>query len=276
MNWQAVVLALDDGELLRSRVSVYRHPLAGRAVLWHVLTALCAVDPRPERITVLHRRGVPLATGEGWPAVSFAAAAAGDDARALRALLAPGATQLVVDGAAALLSADTLGRLVRAGESGVAALAGARSDAAAIGVAGDGARLAAADDARAPDAAARVAPTAPLELLRVVDRHSLAEAGVATRDRLVREHEAAGVSFLLPATAWVDVDVRIGADTVIYPGVVLEGATGIGGECVIGPHSRVVESSIGRGVELRGWNYVTRTSVRNHAVLEPYERRGLD
>jgi bifunctional UDP-N-acetylglucosamine pyrophosphorylase/glucosamine-1-phosphate N-acetyltransferase len=74
----------------------------------------------------------------------------------------------------------------------------------------------------------------------------------------------------------VDVDVRIGPDTVIYPGAVLEGQTEIGPECVVGPHSRVIDATIGRGVELKGWNYITRTSIRNHAVLEPYVRRGFD
>jgi bifunctional N-acetylglucosamine-1-phosphate-uridyltransferase/glucosamine-1-phosphate-acetyltransferase GlmU-like protein len=52
--------------------------------------------------------------------------------------------------------------------------------------------------------------------------------------------------------------------------------TEIGSECVIGPHCRVIESRIGRGVELKGWNYVTHTSIRNHAVLEPYVRRGYE
>ena len=108
----------------------------------------------------------------------------------------------------------------------------------------------------------------------MVDRHALAEAGVAVRDRLVRQHQARGVSFLLPSTVWMDVDVRIGADTVIYPGVVLEGSTTIGSECVIGPYSRIVEASVGRGVELAGWNSVVRTNVRNQAVLEPFARRG--
>jgi len=37
-----------------------------------------------------------------------------------------------------------------------------------------------------------------------------------------------------------------------------------------------VDASIGRGAELKGWNYVARTSIRNHAVLEPYVRRGFD
>ena len=121
-----------------------------------------------------------------------------------------------------------------------------------------------------------MAPTSEDELIRITDRHALSDASVAIRDRLIREHEANGVSFVLPATTWIDADVRIGADTVIDPGTVIEGATDIGAECVIGPYSRIVESRIGRGVELKGWNYVARTSVRNHAVLEPYVRRGFD
>jgi bifunctional UDP-N-acetylglucosamine pyrophosphorylase/glucosamine-1-phosphate N-acetyltransferase len=110
----------------------------------------------------------------------------------------------------------------------------------------------------------------------VLDRHTLADASVALRNRLVRKHEAAGVSFVLPETTWIDADVRIGADSVIYPGAVLEGQTEIGSECVIGPYTRIVDASIGRGAELKGWNYVARTSIRNHAVLEPYVRRGFD
>ena len=110
----------------------------------------------------------------------------------------------------------------------------------------------------------------------VDDRHALARAGVVVRDRLVRQHEDAGVSFLLPDTVWIDVGVRIGADTLIYPGVVMEGATTIGAECVIGPYSRLADAVVGRGVELAGWNHVMRSTVRNHAVLEAYARRGVE
>ena len=81
---------------------------------------------------------------------------------------------------------------------------------------------------------------------------------------------------MLPDTNWIDVDVVIGADTLLYPGVLLEGQTEVGNECVIGPHCRIVESRIGRGVEMKGWNYITHTSIRNHAVLDPYVRRGYD
>jgi bifunctional N-acetylglucosamine-1-phosphate-uridyltransferase/glucosamine-1-phosphate-acetyltransferase GlmU-like protein len=276
VSWRAVVAALDESELLRSRVSVYRHPLGGRSILWHTLRALLDVDPPPSRVCVLHRAAVQLTLDDDWSDVALIAVEAGDEARALRAAVAwPGMTVLV-DGAAPLISPLTVSRLLRAAENGVATVMEAREHAVHIAVAGEGPALASAEDPRVPQGASRVAPTALAELLQVSDRHTLSMASVAVRDRVVRSHQVAGVSFLLPDTTWVDVDVRIGADTLIYPGVVLEGATRIGGECVIGPHTRLVEATIGRGVELKGWNYITRTSVRNHAVLEPYERRGLD
>jgi bifunctional UDP-N-acetylglucosamine pyrophosphorylase / glucosamine-1-phosphate N-acetyltransferase len=96
------------------------------------------------------------------------------------------------------------------------------------------------------------------------------------RDRLVRRHMAAGVTFLLPESVLVDVEVTIGRDTIVYPGVVLEGNTSVGEEAVIGPGCRIIDSRIGSGVELKGWNYIARTSVRNRAILEPYVRRGFE
>ena len=277
MSWHAVVTALDDDEAFRSRVSVYLHPLAGRAILWHVVRARLDVSPRPAGILVLHRDSAPSDVGLDDETVRYQPVEFGDESRAMRAAVTSPGMKVMVDGAAPLLAAQTIARLLRAGEHGVAALPRAADDhAPLIAVAGEGPALASADDPRLPRGAARVAPTSPAELLRVVDRHSLGTASEAVRDRLVRAHEARGVSFILAGTTWLDVDVRIGADTVIYPGVVLEGETDIGSECVIGPHSRVIESVVGRGVELKGWNYVCRAHVRNRAVLEPYAKRGVD
>jgi hypothetical protein len=184
--------------------------------------------------------------------------------------------KVLVDAAAPLITAATIARLVRAAEDGVSALFDPHENGSRLAVAGEGPALASADDPRCPGGATRVAATATSEILRVIDRHTLSQAAIVMRDRLVALHESRGVTFLLPATAWIDVDVRIGADTVVYPGAVLEGMTEIGSECVIGPYSRIVESTIGRGVELKGWNYVTHTSLRNHAVMEPHARRGVD
>ena len=277
MTWSAVVAALEDGVTFRSRVSVYLHPLAGRPILWHVLHSLARVTPPPDDIRVLHSSNTPVA---GPPDLAvpldLQPVDAGTELISLRAAVTAPGLRALLDGAAALVTPATIARALRAAETGVAALLDRRDELPPLLVGGEGPALASADDPRRPSGAHRVAPTSDDELIRITDRHALSDAAIAMRDRLVREHEAKGVSFVLPATTWIDADVRIGPDTVIYPGTVIEGATDIGAECVIGPYSRIVESRIGRGVELKGWNYVTRTTIRNHAVLEPYVRRGFD
>ena len=276
-EWSGVVSALDVHEGFRSRVSAYLHPLAGRSTLWHVVRALLDTTPTPGEVVVLHRDAAPTVVDVGDAPVRYVAVEAGGEARALRAALTSPGMKVLVDGAAPLVASTTIARLLRAGEHGPVALTPDGDDAPApLAVAGHGPALASAEDPRLPAASTRVAPTEASELLRVVDRHTLGDASTAVRDRLVRRHEREGVSFLLPATSWIDVDVRIGADTVIYPGVVLEGATDIGSECVIGPYSHILDSTIGRGVELKGWNYICRAHVRNRAVVEPYARRGED
>lgn len=274
MSWRAVVAALDEGEAFRSRVSMYLHPLAGRPVIWHVMSSLLQTTPAPREVLVLHRADIAVLLPDLPPKVRYQAVAQGDEQRALRAAVTPAGLTLLVDGSAALLTPATFARLLRAAESGTAAIGAESEHLPRLAVAGEGPALASADDPRHPHGAAWVAASESAEQLRVVDRHALAEAGVTVRDRLVRQHQSRGVSFLLPGTVWMDVDVRIGADTVIYPGVVLEGSTVIGSECVIGPYSRVVEATVGRGAELSGWNAVVRTTVRNQAVLEPFARRG--
>jgi bifunctional N-acetylglucosamine-1-phosphate-uridyltransferase/glucosamine-1-phosphate-acetyltransferase GlmU-like protein len=277
VTWSAVVAALEDGVTFRSRVSVYLHPLAGRPILWHVLHSLVRVSPPPEDIRVLHSSGTPLAVPSDLPVpLDVQAVDTGDELISLRAAVTAPGLRALLDGAAALVTPATIARALRAAESGIAALLDRRDELPPLLVGGEGPALASADDPRRPSGVQGVPPTSDDELIRITDRHALSDASVAIRDRLVRDHEARGVSFVLPATTWIDADVRIGADTVIYPGTVIEGATDIGAECVIGPYSRIVESRIGRGVELKGWNYVARTSIRNRAVLEPYVRRGFD
>ena len=272
-----MVAALEDGVTFQSRVSVYLHPLAGRPILWHVLHSLARVTPPPDDIRILHSSDTMVALPPGLTVpLDLQPVDTGAELISLRAAVTPAGLTALLDGAAALVTPATIARALRAADSGIAALLDRREELAPLLVGGEGPALASADDPRRPTGAQRVPPTSDDELIRITDRHALSDASVAIRDRLVREHEANGVSFVLPATTWIDADVRIGPDTVIYPGTVLEGGTEIGAECVIGPYSRIVESRIGRGAELKGWNYIAHTSVRNRAILEPYVRRGFD
>lgn len=275
--WTGIVLALAEppDDRMGSRVATHLHPLAGRPLAWHVVSALAGLHPAPSAIVVVADRELNTdpfldvcpelrVVGPGEESPWSAVQASGLEERVLLA-----------DARAPLL-AGGIGRLLDApGESAVLVDEAGRPAAAwltrdeAAGVLGGGRGM-----GGVPAGAGRV--TDAESALVVRDRAGYAAAGAAMRDRLVQRLMEGGVSFLLPGTTWVDLDVRIGRDSIVYPGVVLEGQTTVGEETVIGPGCRVVDSWIGSGVELKGWNYISHTSVRNRAILEPYVRRGFD
>lgn len=114
----------------------------------------------------------------------------------------------------------------------------------------------------------------PVEMSGVNDRVQLAEAEKVLRNRIRDRLMRSGVTMIDPDSTWIDSDVEIGPDTVIYPGVLIEGASSVGREVVIGPFSRIVDSHIGRGAELQGWNTISRTTVPDGAIVRPYVRQG--
>ena len=66
-----------------------------------------------------------------------------------------------------------------------------------------------------------------------------------------------GVEFMDIRSAYIEEGCKIGAGTKIYPNVIVEGESLIGEDCVIGPGSRIVGSTIG-----------DRTKVDNSVILE--------
>jgi bifunctional UDP-N-acetylglucosamine pyrophosphorylase/glucosamine-1-phosphate N-acetyltransferase len=79
----------------------------------------------------------------------------------------------------------------------------------------------------------------------VNDRVQLAVAARSYRDRIVAAHQRAGVTFVDPATAWVDATVTLGRDVTIAPDVGLHGATDIADEARIGPSSTLTDTVVG-------------------------------
>ncbi|HLU24860.1 MAG TPA: hypothetical protein VKZ58_04085 [Longimicrobiales bacterium] len=278
-DWAGIALALRDAgeDRLRSRVPTYLHPLAGRILAWHVLRALATLSPPPRQLLLVTAVPVDPAVVAGLPAGVVPLERKGGWSAALEERLEPSVGRLLfVDATAAALSTSLAelrggptGRVLRGAGGEPLAVWLDRSEVA--GRVGNGGGL----EALASGCEETV-PGDPGETFAVRDRAALARAGVIVRDRIVRALMDEGVTFLLPETVLVDVDVTVGPDTVIYPGVVLEGATTIGSETVIGPGCRIIDSRIGSGVELKGWNYIVSTAIRNRAVLEPYVRRGHD
>lgn len=87
------------------------------------------------------------------------------------------------------------------------------------------------------------------ETLGINSRMQLAKAEKIVRQRKNEELMANGITLMDPDTTYVDADVEIGKDTVIYPSVWIEGNTKIGENCVIGPNSHVKNVKIGNNVQ---------------------------
>jgi len=83
------------------------------------------------------------------------------------------------------------------------------------------------------------------ETIGVNTRVHLSECDVAMRRRINQQHMLNGVTMMDPASAYIEVGVKIGVDTVIMPNTYLHGATEIGEGNVIGPNSIIRDSKIG-------------------------------
>ncbi|HKQ59929.1 MAG TPA: bifunctional UDP-N-acetylglucosamine diphosphorylase/glucosamine-1-phosphate N-acetyltransferase GlmU [Candidatus Polarisedimenticolaceae bacterium] len=110
----------------------------------------------------------------------------------------------------------------------------------------------------------------PHELLGVNTRDELARASRLLYARKARELQQRGVTLLDPARVWIDPRARIGRDSVLYPDVIVEGASRLGEDCVIYPGCRIVDSTLGRGAVLRDHSVITQSTIGQGAQIGPF------
>lgn len=110
----------------------------------------------------------------------------------------------------------------------------------------------------------------PREILGVNSRRELAEVSAIlkrTRNDALME---AGVTIVDPDSAFIGPDVTIGTDTVIHPGVHLEGRTSIGSGCVINSGVRIVDSRIDDDVVVNNFCVIVESQVSRGAKVGPF------
>ncbi len=110
----------------------------------------------------------------------------------------------------------------------------------------------------------------PNECLGVNDRKQMAELGGIMRRRILDRLMAAGVTVIDPATTYVDDTVSIGPDTVLHPGVILEGRTTLGAECVVNTGCHVADTTLGDRVLLKPYCVLAASTVEEGAQLGPF------
>ncbi|MDH9162171.1 bifunctional UDP-N-acetylglucosamine diphosphorylase/glucosamine-1-phosphate N-acetyltransferase GlmU [Staphylococcus succinus] len=115
------------------------------------------------------------------------------------------------------------------------------------------------------------------EIMGVNDRLMLSEAESAFRQRINEYHMKNGVTIIDPATTYIGVNVKIGEDTVIEPGVKLVGYSEIGEDVIIGQYTEITNSSIGSNVTIKQ-SVINESNVDDYATVGPFAqlRPGAD
>jgi bifunctional UDP-N-acetylglucosamine pyrophosphorylase/glucosamine-1-phosphate N-acetyltransferase len=108
------------------------------------------------------------------------------------------------------------------------------------------------------------------EVRGINSRTELAEVSRIVRQMKNEELMAAGVTIEDPATTYIDPDVQVGPDTVIHPGVYLEGQTRVGAACEIHSGVRIVDSTLEDRVTVRNYCVIQESRIAAGAILGPF------
>ncbi len=79
------------------------------------------------------------------------------------------------------------------------------------------------------------------------DFAQLSDLAAEFQRRLNADFMRSGVKIVDPRSTWIDIDVTIEPDTIIWPGTVLRGTTTIASHCEIGPNTTLTNATVGQG-----------------------------
>ena len=108
-----------------------------------------------------------------------------------------------------------------------------------------------------------------IETIGINNRVQLAAADRAIRMRKDTELMENGVTIIDPNTTFIDYDVKVGQDTIIYPNTYIEGDTVIGEDCAIGPNVRFTDMTVGNKVTVQ-FSYCHEAEILDGVTMGPY------
>jgi len=108
------------------------------------------------------------------------------------------------------------------------------------------------------------------EILGINTRQELAAVDHIIRQRKCEALMADGVTIMDPRSTFIDLDVQIGADSVIYPSVQLQGSTIVGDDVTIHSFTRVTNSMIGARSTVLNGCVIVDSEVGEEASVGPW------
>lgn len=107
------------------------------------------------------------------------------------------------------------------------------------------------------------------QVMGINDRLQLSIAEQVMRERINKFHMLNGVTLVDPNSTYIDKDVKIGCDTIIYPNVSLKGETTIGSHSVITSGTEILDSEIGSH-SLVKQSLIYNSKIGNNVTVGPF------
>lgn len=119
----------------------------------------------------------------------------------------------------------------------------------------------------------------PQEIYGVNSRVQLAFCEKIMRQRINESHMEEGVTIINPDNTYIEWGVKIGRDTIIYPGSIITKGTKIGEDCIIGENCRIENSQIGNKVHIHSSTIIDsvvgdKCNIGPYAYLRPNSNLG--
>jgi bifunctional UDP-N-acetylglucosamine pyrophosphorylase/glucosamine-1-phosphate N-acetyltransferase len=109
-----------------------------------------------------------------------------------------------------------------------------------------------------------------LEVMGINTRVELAKANQAMKKKIAEQHMLDGVTLIDPETTYIDREVRIGRDSVIYPNCYLLGKTSLGIGCLVEPGCKLTDTQAGNQVTIKVSSVITESILEDHVEVGPF------
>jgi bifunctional UDP-N-acetylglucosamine pyrophosphorylase/glucosamine-1-phosphate N-acetyltransferase len=109
-----------------------------------------------------------------------------------------------------------------------------------------------------------------LEVMGINTRVELARANQGMKKKIAEQHMLDGVTLIDPETTYIEREVKIGRDSVIYPGCHLLGKTSLGKGCVIEPGCKIANTQVGNQVIIKASSVITECRIQDLVEVGPF------
>ena len=108
------------------------------------------------------------------------------------------------------------------------------------------------------------------DIVGVNSRFELARATEVLRERKNKALAEKGVTIYDPRTTWIDLNAKIGPETIIYSSVIIEGKSVIGSQCWLYPFVHIIDSRVGNRVKILSSTMIENSVIEDEAKVGPF------